>query len=73
MPLPLGVDRRHLSSHGGRNDTQVGCLVRPPSPMARPKGLFGLGLRGLGKVLSDALAPARNLLGLRAVVLERRL
>ena len=38
--------------------------------MTRSGALFGVALRRLGEMLSDALAPAYNLFGLLAVVLE---
>jgi hypothetical protein len=38
--------------------------------VARPDTLFGVRFRSLGEMLSDALAPTDNLLGLLAVVLE---
>jgi hypothetical protein len=38
--------------------------------MARSDALFGIGLRRLGEMLGNALAPAHDLFGLLAVVLE---
>ena len=38
--------------------------------MARSDALFGVGLRRLGEMLRDGLAPAHNLFGLLALVLD---